>query len=167
MYYEVKILLLLELNIIFAWVYKTGTFVYKSVCLVKGRVLYLVSTDKLGQWLGPIDQPTTRLTDMGAPICPNTNFACRDITNLDFSQGRDNRTIDLYSITKTRLYNFDPLEPHFYIVKLGFTGVYIIFLISAQNIDCGYSLEPPRHMFWAEIWKNIRFFSLKIYIFWW
>ena len=37
-----------------------------------------------------------------------------------------------------------PLKPHFYIVKLGFTGVYIIFLISAQNIDCGYSLEPPR-----------------------
>ena len=33
-----------------------------------------------------------------------------------------------------------PLKPHFYIVKLGFTGVYIIFLISAQNIDCGYSL---------------------------
>ena len=36
-----------------------------------------------------------------------------------------------YSITKTRLYNSDPLEPHFYIVKLGFTGVYIIFLMSA------------------------------------
>ena len=32
-------------------------------------------------------------------------------------------------ITKTRLYNFDPLKPHFYIVKLGFTRVYIIFLI--------------------------------------
>ena len=46
-------------------------------------------------------------------------------------------------IMKTCLYNFDPLKPHFYIVKLGFTGVYIIFLISAQNIDCGYSLEPP------------------------
>ena len=65
-------------------------------------------------------------------------------------------------VTKTRLYNFDPLKPHFYTVKLGFTGVYIIFLISAQNIDCGYSLEPPRwggsnkypqSMFWAEIWK--------------
>ena len=28
-------------------------------------------------------------------------------------------------------------------VKQGFTGVYIIFLISAQNIDYGYSLEPP------------------------
>ena len=38
-------------------------------------------------------------------------------------------------ITNTYLYNFDPLQPHFYLVKLGFTGVYIIFLISAQNID--------------------------------
>ena len=57
-------------------------------------------------------------------------------------------------ITKTYLYNFDPLKPHFYIVKLGFTGVYIIFLISAQKhrlwvlvrtaSPCGYSLEPPR-----------------------
>ena len=36
-------------------------------------------------------------------------------------------------ITKTCLYNVDPLKPHFYIVKLGFTGVYIIFLISAQK----------------------------------
>ena len=47
-------------------------------------------------------------------------------------------------ITKICLYNIDPLKPHFYIVKLGFTGIYIIFLIFAQNIDCGYSLEPPR-----------------------
>ena len=70
-------------------------------------------------------------------------------------------------ITKTCLCNFDPLKPHFYIVKLGFTGVYIIFLISAQNIDCEYSLEPPRRggsyecpqsMFWAEIWKKISVF---------
>ena len=37
------------------------------------------------------------------------------------------------SITKTRLYNFDPLKPHFYIVKLGFTRVYTMFLISAQK----------------------------------
>ena len=34
-------------------------------------------------------------------------------------------------IMKTCLYNFDPLEPHFYIVKLGFTGVYIIFVALA------------------------------------
>ena len=66
------------------------------------------------------------------------------------------------SITNTCLYNFDPLKPHFYIVKLGFTEVYIIFLIFAQNIDFGYSLELPRRggsneypqsMFWVEIWK--------------
>ena len=37
------------------------------------------------------------------------------------------------TIKKTYLYNFDPLKPHFYIVKLGFIGVYIIFLISAQK----------------------------------
>ena len=39
------------------------------------------------------------------------------------------------NITKTYLYNFDPPKPHFYIVKLRFTGVYTIFLISAQNIE--------------------------------
>ena len=38
-------------------------------------------------------------------------------------------TKNVQAITKTCLYNFDPLKPHFYIVKLGFTGVYIIFLI--------------------------------------
>ena len=73
------------------------------------------------------------------------------------------------NITKTRLYNSDPLKPHIYIVKLGFTGVYIIFLIFAQNIDCGYSLEPPRRggsteypqsMFLAEIRKISQFFIL-------
>ena len=36
-------------------------------------------------------------------------------------------------ITKSYQYIFDPLKPHFYIVKLGFTGVNIIFLISAQK----------------------------------
>ena len=65
-----------------------------------------------------------------------------------------------FHITKTRLYNFDPIKPHFYIVKLGFTGVNFTFLISAQSIDCGYTLEPPRRgdsngypqsMFLAEI----------------
>ena len=77
-------------------------------------------------------------------------------------------------ITKTCLYNFDPIKPHFYIVKLGFTGVYIIFLISAQSIDCGYSLEPPRwggsneypqSMFWAETWKISEFLIWKFSFF--
>ena len=46
-------------------------------------------------------------------------------------------------IIKTSPCNEDPLTPHFYIVKLGFTGVYFFFLFLLQNIDCGYSLEPP------------------------
>ena len=72
------------------------------------------------------------------------------------------------SITKTCLYNVDPHKPHFYIVKLGFTMGNITSLISAQNIDCGYSLEPPHRggsneypqsMIWAEIWKISEFLS--------
>ena len=43
------------------------------------------------------------------------------------------RTNNYKTITKTYLYNFDPLNSHFYIIKLGFIGVYIIFLISAQK----------------------------------
>ena len=67
-----------------------------------------------------------------------------------------------------------PLKPHFYIVKLGFTVVSIIFLISAQNIDCGYALELPRRggskeylqsMFWAEIWKISEFLYENFHFF--
>ena len=43
---------------------------------------------------------------------------------------------------KTRLLNIlkilQPKKAKFYIIKSD------IFHISAQNIDCGYSLEPPR-----------------------
>ena len=91
-------------------------------------------------------------------------------------------------IRKTYLYNIDPLKPHLYIVKLGFTGVCVFLLVSAQNIDCGYSLEPPsaqnidcgysleppqwggsneypQSMFWAEIWKISEFFIWKFSFF--
>ena len=47
-------------------------------------------------------------------------------------------------IRKTCPCNVYTLEPHFYIVKLGYAGVYLFFLFLLQNIDCGYSLEPPR-----------------------
>ena len=50
----------------------------------------------------------------------------------------------LISIMKTCPYNVYPLEPHFYIAKLGYAGVYLFFLFLLRNIDCGYSLEPPR-----------------------
>ena len=47
------------------------------------------------------------------------------------------------NITKSCPCNEHTLTLHFYIVKLGFTGVYNIFLFLLQNIDCRYSLEPP------------------------
>ena len=67
-----------------------------------------------------------------------------------------------------------PLK-HAYIIltplNLGFTGVYIIiFHISALNIDCENSLEPPHRggsneypqsMFWGEIWKISESFIRK------
>ena len=42
----------------------------------------------------------------------------------------------VHVITKTHLYNLDPLKPHFYIENWGLQGVYIIFLISALKHRC-------------------------------
>ena len=75
-------------------------------------------------------------------------------------QRKSNRKINVHH--ENTYIILTPIKPHFYIVKLGFTGVYIIFLISAEIIDFGYSLEPPRRggsneypqsMFWSEICK--------------
>ena len=77
-------------------------------------------------------------------------------------------------IMKTCLYNFDPLKTHFNIIKLGFTGYTLFFLILLENIDCGYSLELPcqgssneypQSVFWAEIWKISEFFIWKFSFF--
>ena len=54
------------------------------------------------------------------------------------------RCLHVRSLRKHTYIILTPLEPHFYIVKLGFTGVYIIFLISVQIPKLWYSLEPPR-----------------------
>ena len=71
-------------------------------------------------------------------------------------------------ITKTCLYNIDPLKPYFYILNWGLNGYKLFFLFLTKNIDCGYSLEPPRRggsneypqsLFWAEIWKISEFLS--------
>ena len=77
----------------------------------------------------------------------NISLTLNFVTKSNMYEG--GRTISglLIPITKTCLYKFDPLKLHFYIVKLGFTGVYIyigFFLFLLKNIDCGYSLEPPR-----------------------
>ena len=41
---------------------------------------------------------------------------------------------------------YTPLNPTFIQQKMpmGYAGVYLFFLFLLQNIDCGYSLEPPR-----------------------
>ena len=78
------------------------------------------------------------------------------------------------NITKTCLYNFDPLKPHFYIVKLGFTGVNIIFLISAQKhrlwllvrtASARRFYRVPTIFVLRKNMKNIRIFVWKLSVF--
>ena len=71
-------------------------------------------------------------------------FEAKDELRLNAISSKNPLWIRPWHITKTYLYNIDPIKPHFYIVKLGFTGIYIILLFLLKNIDCGYSLEPPR-----------------------
>ena len=68
------------------------------------------------------------------------------------------------------LCNFDHLKPHFYAVKLGFTGVDIIFQL--LKIGCGYSLECLNEAVIEAVLKTVltiynfsRKFHLKIVIF--
>ena len=64
-------------------------------------------------------------------------------------------------------------KPHFYISKLGYTGVYLFFLLLIQNIDCGYSLESPPRRFLlvptiyvlSKNKKNIKKFPMNFSIF--
>ena len=75
----------------------------------------------------------------------DTNLSCspKSLSLRHCSKGRHGYCF-FYVIRKTCPCNVYPLEPHFYVVKLGFAGVYLFFLFLLQNIDCGYSLEPPR-----------------------
>ena len=46
------------------------------------------------------------------------------------------------------LYKFDPVKPNFYIVKLGFRGINILFfLFLLKNIGSGYSLGASARRF--------------------
>ena len=75
-----------------------------------------------------------------------------------------------FSITKTCLYNFEPLTPHFCIVKLGFTGGYIIFHISAQKhrlwVLAEAVLTSTHNLCFEQKYKQISgFFSENFQIF--
>ena len=52
---------------------------------------------------------------------------------------------------RTKSTKISLLFPKRYIVKLGFTGVYIFFYFCSKTIDCGYSLEPPSRGLCSQI----------------
>ena len=80
--------------------------------------------------------------------CFNFCITYRAMTSLLFITDRSSEVLlllfSVFNIRITCPCNEHPLTPHFYIEKVGFTRVYIFFLFLLQNIDCGYSLEPPR-----------------------
>ena len=85
------------------------------------------------------------------------------------------RVIRCTSSTKKYLYKFDPLKPHFYKVKLGVSGVYIIFLISAQkqivgtrkNRLGGAVLTSTPNLCFEQKYEKYLNFYLKTFSFWW
>ena len=62
------------------------------------------------------------------------------------------------NIIKTYLHNFCPLKPHFYIVKLGFTGVYIIVLFLLKN-------QSTHNLCFEQKYENYHNFYLKAFSF--
>ena len=66
-------------------------------------------------------------------------------------------------IMHTRPCDLHPITSHFYIVKLGFTEVYICFLFLLKT-DRGYKLQPPQIYVLTKI-KKYTIFHLKILIF--
>ena len=82
------------------------------------------------------------------------NISCG---NCDYSH-------NMLSITVTCLYNFDSLKPHFYTVKLGFTGVYIIFLIFAQKHRLwvrNLCFEQKYENYQSFLSENVQFLEVK------
>ena len=120
------------------WSFKTT--VHKLSCKCAYRIRLTTSTEySLLQNLSHIYESLTfdfRICEINYSVCvisPILNTHLYLISTFEF-----------LTITKTCLYNFDPLKHHFYIVKLGLQGYTLFFLFLLKNIDCGYSLEPPR-----------------------
>ena len=99
--------------------------------------------------------------------------ACAKCADLHFMRAQGLiRNLTLYQ-HETCLYSFDHLKPQFYTVKLGFTGVYINFLISAQKHILWVLIEPPRrggsknptNYVLNRCMKTARIFHLKVSIF--
>ena len=131
----------------------------------KHQIVSLLSQLHLGCACENIEHMRTAKVQISLHICAvrpglllSTN---RIIGCYRIYQWRSNARV---SITKTYLYNYDPLKPHFYIVKLGFTGVYIIFLTSVQKhrlwvLIRGGSNEYPQSMLEQKYEKHGSFLS--------
>ena len=99
------------------------------------RILVSVVFCLVLSFLGPLKQCT----------CPRHILVPRRLQGF-WSQSCSAMTIppgtlfnSVYNIRKTCPCNIY----HLYTEKLGYAGVYLLFLFLLQNIDCGYSLEPP------------------------
>ena len=74
-----------------------------------------------------------------------TGNKIRTITRADFNIF----IVKLWKKKDASLY-YKKSNMNIYAGKVMFLGVYIIFLILAQNIDCGYLLELPQVNFWQD-----------------
>ena len=67
-------------------------------------------------------------------------------------------------ITKICLYNIYPLQSHFYIGKLGFTGAYIIFLISAQKHRLWVLVRTASNAQKHRLWVLVRTATSRMFL---
>ena len=88
------------------------------------------------------------LTYSGGEYRENAGSTCQNCQNHLMMSAYQNIRVELergkVPSRKHAYIILTPLNPTFLIVKLGFTRVYIIFLISAEKHRLWYSLEPPR-----------------------
>ena len=99
---------------------------------VRAASLYLLK-------LAPADFgafPCESLLPCAVPLLALTTYLWKVLwaTRLPLKTFRPVRKHNIYCTSRKHTFIIlTPLKPHFYLVKLGFTGVYIIFLISDQK----------------------------------
>ena len=77
--------------------------------------------------------PTTKKESISVRNILNTLFAEKVGMAIHFTS----YVRHYYCITKTSPYNEHPLTPHFYIAKLGLTGVYIFSYFCSKTLIVG------------------------------
>ena len=116
------------------------THCFSMYWIFKGKLIHFVGGNAFRIVSSPFKMVPTLQGKTLLPVVAASSVIEQTSFRMAFGPPSHNQEVTkVILITKTCLYNFDPLKPHFYIVKLGFTGVNIIFLVSAQSIDCGYS----------------------------